>query len=97
MPAANSDSIHLDIDNSDTSPLSLLFHKTVPELVRPGLSQRPYIIETMHSYTLPMLCIGAHVGHVHFMLFVSISFALGTQRKCVFSGIWSVSFIGVLA
>ena len=28
--------------------------------------------------------IGAGVGHVHFMLFMSISFALGTQRKLVF-------------
>ena len=31
-------------------------------------------------------CVGSHgigtrVGHVHFMLFVSISFALGSQRK----------------
>ena len=25
--------------------------------------------------------IGAHVGHLHFMLFVSISFALGSQRE----------------
>ena len=31
--------------------------------------------------------IGARVGHVHFMLFVSILFALGTQRERVFSGI----------
>ena len=28
--------------------------------------------------------IGADVGHVHFMLFVSISFALGSQCKCGF-------------
>ena len=28
---------------------------------------------------------GAHVGHVHFRLFVSISFALGSKRKCGFS------------
>ena len=28
--------------------------------------------------------IGAGVGHVHFMLFMSISFASGTQRKPVF-------------
>ena len=25
---------------------------------------------------------GAHVGHVDFMLFMSISFAFGSQRKC---------------
>ena len=30
--------------------------------------------------------VGAHVGHVHFMLFVSISFALGS----IFSGIWAL-------
>ena len=29
--------------------------------------------------------VGAHVEHVHFRLFVSISFALGSQRKCGFS------------
>ena len=29
------------------------------------------------------------VGHVHFILFVSISFALGGQRKQFFSGIWA--------
>ena len=28
--------------------------------------------------------VGAGVGHVHFMLFMSISFALGAQRKLVF-------------
>ena len=28
--------------------------------------------------------VGAGVGHVHFMLFMSISFASGTQRKPVF-------------
>ena len=28
--------------------------------------------------------VGAGIGHVHFMLFMSISFALGTQRKLVF-------------
>ena len=28
--------------------------------------------------------IGAGVGHVHFMLLMSISFASGTQRKFVF-------------
>ena len=33
--------------------------------------------------------VGARVGHVHFMLFVSILCALGTQRKHVFSGIWA--------
>ena len=30
------------------------------------------------------LALSPRVGHVHFMLFVSISFALGTQRKPVF-------------
>ena len=35
---------------------------------------------------------GARVGHVHFMLFVSISFALGTQRKRVFSVIWAFDY-----
>ena len=34
--------------------------------------------------------IGTHVGHVHFMLFGSISFVLGTQRERVYSGIWAV-------
>ena len=28
--------------------------------------------------------VGAGVGHVHFMLFMSISFASGTQRKLIF-------------
>ena len=28
--------------------------------------------------------VGVRVGHVHFMLFVSISFALGSQRECSF-------------
>ena len=31
-----------------------------------------------------------HVGHVHFMLFMSISIASGTQRKLVFQ--WNVGF-----
>ena len=30
---------------------------------------------------MPNVSIGARVGHVHFMLFVSVSFALGSQRK----------------
>ena len=34
--------------------------------------------------------IGAGVGHVHFMLFMSISFAPGTQRKLVFQ--WNMGF-----
>ena len=34
--------------------------------------------------------VGAHVGHVHFMLFVSISFALGTQPEPSFQ--WNVGF-----
>ena len=35
-------------------------------------------------------CNGAGVGHVHFMLFMSISFASGTQRKPVF--LWNMGF-----
>ena len=39
--------------------------------------------------------VGAGVGHVHFMLFMSISFALGTQRKLVFQ--WNMGFrVGLL-
>ena len=34
--------------------------------------------------------VGAPVGHVHFMLFVSILFALGCQRKRVFHRIWAI-------
>ena len=34
---------------------------------------------------------GIGARHVHFMLFVLISFALGKQRKHVFSGIWALS------
>ena len=34
--------------------------------------------------------VGARIGHVDFMLFVSISFALGSQRKCVFQ--WNMGF-----
>ena len=34
--------------------------------------------------------IGAHVGHIHFMLFVSISFAFGSQRECSFQ--WNMGF-----
>ena len=34
--------------------------------------------------------VGAGVGHVHFMLFMSISFASGTQRKLVFQ--WNMGF-----
>ena len=36
--------------------------------------------------------IGAGVGHVHFMLFMSISFASGTQRKLVFQ--WNMGLRG---
>ena len=37
---------------------------------------------------------GAGVGHVDFLFFVSISFALGTQRKPVFfSGIWALNYV----
>ena len=35
--------------------------------------------------------VGAGVGHVHFMLFMSISFASGTQRKLVFQ--WNMGFM----
>ena len=34
--------------------------------------------------------IGAGIGHVHFMLFMSISFASGTQGKLVFQ--WNMGF-----
>ena len=34
--------------------------------------------------------IGACVGHVDFMMFVSISFALGSQHKCSFQ--WNMGF-----
>ena len=34
--------------------------------------------------------VGAGVGHVHFMLFMSISFASGTQRKLIFQ--WNMGF-----
>ena len=34
--------------------------------------------------------VGAGIGHVHFMLFMSISFASGTQRKPVFW--WNMGF-----
>ena len=34
--------------------------------------------------------VGARVGHVHFMLFVSISFALGSQRERSFQ--WNMGF-----
>ena len=34
--------------------------------------------------------VGAHVGHVHFKLFVSISFALGSQRERGFQ--WNMDF-----
>ena len=36
--------------------------------------------------------VGARVGLVNFMMFVSISFAVGTQRKRVFSGIWALTY-----
>ena len=35
--------------------------------------------------------VGTRVGHVHFMLFVSISFVLGSQRRCSFQ--CNMSFI----
>ena len=35
--------------------------------------------------------VGAGVGHVHFMLFMSISFAWGTQRKLVFQ--WNMGLL----
>ena len=35
--------------------------------------------------------IGSHVGHVHFMFFVLISFAFGSQRKPSFQ--WNMGFI----
>ena len=35
--------------------------------------------------------IGAHIGHVHFMLFASISFTLGSQHKRTFW--WNMAFI----
>ena len=38
--------------------------------------------------------VGAGVGHVHFMLFMSISFASGTQRKPVFW--WNMGFTVIL-
>ena len=34
--------------------------------------------------------VGAGIGHVHFMLFVSISLAFGIQRKCSFQ--WNMGF-----
>ena len=34
--------------------------------------------------------VGAGIGHVHFMLFMSISFASGTQRKLVFQ--WNMGY-----
>ena len=34
--------------------------------------------------------VGAGIGHVHFRLFVSISFALGSQRKRSFQ--WNMGF-----
>ena len=37
--------------------------------------------------------IGAGIGHVHFRLFVSISFAFGGQRKCSFQ--WNMGFNGI--
>ena len=37
--------------------------------------------------------VGAHVGHVHFMLSVSISFTLGSQRKRGFH--WNMGFIAM--
>ena len=34
--------------------------------------------------------IGARVGHLHFMLFVSFLFALGSQRECSF--LWNMAY-----
>ena len=34
-------------------------------------------------------CIGACIGHVHFMLFMLISFVLGGHANPVSSGIWA--------
>ena len=34
--------------------------------------------------------VGGGIGHVHFRLFVSISFAFGRQRKCSFQ--WNMGF-----
>ena len=34
--------------------------------------------------------IGACIGHVHFMLFVSISFELGSEHECSFQ--WNMGF-----
>ena len=35
-------------------------------------------------------CHNSCIGHVHFMLFVSISFAIGSQRKCSLQ--WNMGF-----
>ena len=35
-------------------------------------------------------CVGSRVGHVDFMLFVSISFAMSSQRECGFQ--WNMGF-----
>ena len=40
--------------------------------------------------------VGAGVGHVHFMLFMSISFASGTQRKLVFQWNMGLNMFTVL-
>ena len=39
--------------------------------------------------------VGAGVGHVHFMLFMSISSASGTQRKLVFQ--WNMGLTVILS
>ena len=54
----------------------------------------PKICVTPNAYppckSVEYRCVGACIGHVHFMLFVSILFALGTQHKRIFSGIWAI-------
>ena len=42
------------------------------------------------------LALGLCVGHVHFIFFVLISFASGTQRKPFFGGIWALVFVSCL-
>ena len=48
------------------------------------------------NFSLPFQTQYSCVGHVHFILFVSISFALGSQRKQFFSGIWALTYSGLL-
>ena len=37
------------------------------------------------------LALGLCVGHVHFIFFVLISFALGSDANAVFGGIWALN------